>query len=199
MRFDSRWVGDPSSTCELALSYHDFLNADTIGAAVAAGEWRVGGPTERGLTTNLVNPSKPADLVSDYRIAALWTKAGFRADTEWPIELECEYARNLGARGAGRSARDALLAGVTVGRRGDPGDLQFGLEHVIVEQDAVLAAVNRGKYATNYEGTELEARYCPYDGVEWRVAYTLSHNLRDLTPGFAFDERELRLYVSYDW
>lgn len=199
-RADSRWELAKSASWQAAVSYHGFTNADMIGAAVAKGDWDVGGPTATGLTTNAVVDGNPANpLVSDFHLADLWVRVELAGDPKWPAELECEYVHNLGARGVGRSEADAVYTGIAVGRRGDPGDWQFSVEHAIVEQDAVLAAVNRGEYATNYEGTELEARYCPFAGVEWRLAYTLSHNLKDLTPGFAFDERELRLYVSYSW
>ena len=129
----------------------------------------------------------------------MWVEAELHGDSRWPIGLECEYACNLAARGEGADERDALYLGAAVGRRGHAGDWRFGVDYAAVEQEAVLAAVNRGEYATNYEGTRLETRYCPLDNVEWRLTYTMSHNLKDIERGFAFDDRQLRLYVSYSW
>ncbi|MCH7471404.1 putative porin [bacterium] len=196
-RLDARFEDDDETRVDAALSYHDFTNVDTIGSAVFNGDWGVGGVAGRGETTNYTG--EDGKLISDYNIAGAWMQADFFRDSPWPLGLEWELARNLGARGEGAGADDALYAGLRLGRRGEPGRWQAGVDHVRVEADAVLAAVNRGEYGSNYRGTRLQARFTPVEGVEWRATYTWSSNLHDLGDGLAFDDEELRLYVTYSW
>lgn len=196
-RLDARWEPSARSRIDAALSYHDFINVDAIGRAVFTGDWRIGGAAGGGETTNYTVGE--GDLVSDYNLAGLWVEAHWLEGTRWPVALEVEGAWNTGARGPGTREDCAGYAQLSLGRRGTPGDWQLSVDHARIEADAVLAAVNRGEFASNYKGTRVQTRYCPAAGLEWRLSYAWSANLAPSPSGLAYDNEELRLYATYSW
>jgi len=193
-----RWAAGDDGQIDIALSYLDFIHAKAIQRAVLAEEWRIGGVTGGGETTNFID-SETGELVSDYTIADLWWRVSLLEDADWPVKLEFELAKNLGAAGEGAGCDSAYYAELACGRRGDCGDLELSLDHAVVEADAALAAVNRGEYASNYNGTRLQARYTIAENLELRSAYTWSTSLAAREPDFAFDNEEVNVYLTYSW
>jgi len=197
-RLDARWEWTADTRLDGALLYHRIDNADTIGSAVSTGDWRVGGPAGSGETTNYVD-SNSGKYVSDFDILGLWIGAGFNRESKWPIAIEGELDRNVGAAGQGQGRADAYYAALDIGRGNEPDCWKFGVDRAWVEKDAALAAINRGEYATNYEGTRLSATYCPAAEVECRVTYTWSSNLANGVDMLQFNEEELNIYLTYGW
>ncbi|MBN2083115.1 hypothetical protein JW859_13030 [bacterium] len=193
-----RWAAGADGRVDAAVSYLDFIHAESIQRAVLAEEWRIGGVAGGGETTNFTD-AETGELVSDYQIADLWWRASFGEAADWPVQLEVELAKNLGASGDGAGCDSAYYAELACGRRGDPGDLQLSIDHAVIEADAALAAVNRGEYATNYEGTRLQVRYTLAKNLEIRSAYTWSTSLAAREPDFAFDNEEANIYLAISW
>lgn len=196
-RLGLRWENGDDSRVDAALSYLDFSNVDVMGRAIADSGWRVGGVTGGGETTNYWDGL--GDLESGYRLVDLFAKGQWLRRSAWPVELEVEFVKNLAASGAGSGEDSAWFAGASIGPNNDPGDLQISVERLLIESDAVLANVNRGEYATNYESTQVQARYIPCENLEWKAVYRWSNSIADRGEALAFDDEELKLYFTISW
>jgi len=196
-RLDSCWRWHNCFRLDAALSYHNITDVDTIGRAVAKGDWRVGGIAGQGETTNYTGNT--GALSSNYRLADAWLEAEWWSDSDWPLSIELEYVRNMGAKGTGGTRDTAYYACCEIGRNGDPGDWQFGVERIYIEPEAVLAAVNRGSYGTNYRATWLTASYTISEHLETSATYTLAHSIFADAPLAPYDLKQLKLYLTYSW
>jgi hypothetical protein len=196
-RVDTRLEWGKSTRLDAALSYHDFGNVDTLGYAVANGEWRSGGIAGMGQNSN--QSTATGDLASDFNIADVYLEWALLREGPLPVTLTGEYLRNLGAAGPGASRDTAWFAEVEVGALDNPGDWQLSLDHARIESESVLAVLNRGEYGTNYRGTRLQGRLQAFRDVEWRATYTWAESIDDLAPLGAFKGEELKLYLTYSW
>lgn len=196
-RLGGRWDLNEQQRLEAALSYHDFTNANSIGAAVATGQWHIGGPAGLGETTNYTLGN--GLLISDFNILDLWARATWRRRTPWPVSIETECVHNYGSKGDAANSSNAYFAELSVGTANVPGTWQFELEHATIEVDAALAAVNRGTYATGSKVSGLHGRYCPADSIEVQCSYYWKSAWAPISGAPSFDEEEIKISLSYTW
>lgn len=138
----------PSTNWSLAasLGYYDY----EIGSLVAA--------DTGDIRDNNLNPSGSGYL-SDFDLVDLLLEAGFEGlSSRWPLLLEIDYVRNVGAA-VDEDTGYAVSLGA--GELRDPGDWRLAYGYSVAEQDAVLAAFSNDNttYATNYRQHTLEIDY----------------------------------------
>lgn len=201
LRLDWRFALAGDARLDAALSYHDFTNVDSLGYRVAVGDWRAGGQSGKGETTNY--SAVTGALESDFNLLHARLAAQFGRGSRWPFELEAEAVKNLGAADEGAGQDFGWYAGASCGSA-DPGAWEFGLSRAHINSDAVLAAVNRGEYGTNVENTRLQIRYTPElriagGQLSLRAALSQSKALDAAAPGGDFSQRLVQLYTSLEW
>jgi hypothetical protein len=196
-QLDLRWELSKQTRLETGVAHHDFRDPAGVQQAVLDGDWRVGGLPGQGETTNYTEYG--GALSSDYRILDAWIGTEFFRETEWPLEIELEYVKNTAAGELAMGRDSAWLAAASIGEDNDPGDWQFGAEYTEIEADAVLAAANRGSYASNSRSTRLDVRYVPWEDVTWRLTRQWSESLDGDAPLGEFSEDQWKFYVTYEW
>jgi hypothetical protein len=110
-----------------------------------------------------------------------------------------EYLHNFGAKGEAANRDSAYFAELSVGADNVPGAWQFELEHAAIEADAVLAAANRGVYATGSKVSSLHARYCPADSTELQCSYYWKSDWASVSSAPSYAEEEIRISFSFTW
>jgi hypothetical protein len=149
----------------LAVGYYDYTIRSLINAD----------PDD--IRSNRLTPTGNAYL-SDFDLLDAIVIADYTGFGEqYPIRLEANYVKNLGAA---NDEDDAFALHGYVGRAAKPGEARFGYGYSRAQTDAVLAAFSNDNttIATNYRQHTLVAEYVAFPRVTLQTQWYLSRRDR---------------------
>ncbi|MBL0163574.1 MAG: putative porin [Xanthomonadales bacterium] len=186
---------------------HLYGDNSRIATAQVAWRWRDGAPTRASATLSWLGFSDLGELahqglgrtnalangayVSDYRLLDMQLAA--HTDWgNWPIDLQLDVVRNLGAD----FARDGARLSLSAGDHRQPGGVQFGVAIERIQREAVLAAFNSDDwwFHSNMHGQLAWIAY----GIDRTWNLRLS-GFRELRDGLDQPTHRLRLDLNADW
>lgn len=186
---------------------HLYGDDSRILATQLAWRWRDGAPTRASATLSWLGFSGLGELprqglgrtnamaseafVSDYRLLDLQLAAHTDVGN-WPIDLQLDLVRNLGAD----FARDGARLSLSAGDHQQPGGIQFGVAIERIQREAVLAAFNSDDwwFHSNMHGQLAWIAYA-IDRT-WNLRLSAFRELRD---GLDEPTHRLMLDVAADW
>ncbi len=186
---------------------HLYGDNSRIAAAQVAWRWRDGAPTRASATLSWLgfsdlgalahqglgrtNALANGTFVSDYRLLDLQLAAHTEVGN-WPIDLQLDLVRNLGAD----FARDGARLSLSAGDHRQPGGVQFGVAIERIQREAVLAAFSSDDwwFHSNMHGQLAWIAY----GIDrtWNLRLSAFRELRD---GLDEPTHRLLLDLAADW
>lgn len=186
---------------------HLYGDESLIGAAQVAWDWHTGAPQRVSVVLSWLDFSQLDELarqglgrtnrviagqyLSDFNMLDLQVKG--HADLgDWPINLNLEFVRNLGAD----NSQDGWRIGLSAGDRQVSGRFEFGLVWQRIQRDAVLAAFNSDDWwFHSYMHGQLAWIGYGIDST-WNLRLFGTHEQRDGLPDYT---HRVQLEVNANW